>query len=55
MDHINPIVNTEDGFVDWNTYINNALCDITNYSAKCHECHQIKTQSEQKQRKTKKA
>lgn len=51
MDHINPIVNTEEGFTNWSDYINNALCDESNYSAKCHECHLNKTTLENKKRK----
>lgn len=50
MDHIKPIVNTEDGFVDWNTYINGALCDSSNFSPKCRNCHQAKTDRENKKR-----
>lgn len=51
MDHVKPIVSTEDGFKDWNTYINNALCDESNYSPKCRSCHQKKTDLENKKRK----
>lgn len=54
MDHIQPVVNTNDGFRDWNTYINGILCLDSNFQALCENCHSIKTTSENIVRKSRK-
>lgn len=50
MDHIESIVNTSDGFVDWTTYINRALCDDRGYQGLCRDCHNSKSNKELKKR-----
>lgn len=50
MDHIKPVVNTNDSFIDWNTYIGNLLCDDTGYQSLCHNCHLAKSAKEMKKR-----
>lgn len=51
VDHIDPVVSTIDGFVDWNEYIMRMFCEADGLQVLCTECHNIKTQNERKQRK----
>lgn len=55
MDHIDPVIPIE-GFYekewDWDIYINRLLCDESGWQTLCAECHDIKTQDENEQRKT---
>lgn len=61
IDHVDPVINPETGFVDWNTFIERLDCDISNLQCICsytkkHEdstkefgtysCHYKKTQEE---------
>ena len=55
IDHINPVVSVEDGFVDWNTYIERMFVEMDGFNALCKKCHDIKTKAENKQRKANKA
>jgi 5-methylcytosine-specific restriction endonuclease McrA len=52
-DHILPVVDTKEGFVDWNTYIDRLFCDISNFQILCRSCHALKTADEKKQRSKK--
>lgn len=45
-DHINPVIDLELGFVDWNTYIGNLFCSVENFQALCKTCHIAKTMQE---------
>ena len=51
VDHKNPVVSVEDGFVDYNTYIQRMFVEIDGFSAMCKKCHDLKTLVENKQRK----
>lgn len=57
IDHIQPVIPLEgkplrsDGRIDWNIVIERLLCPIENLQKICIECHHIKTQEENKQRK----
>lgn len=51
VDHIFPVVDVDDGFVDWDTYIKRLYCEADDLQVLCHECHGIKTQNERKARK----
>lgn len=51
IDHIQPVVETSVGFVDWDIYINRLFCSATNLQLLCSACHKIKTQKEQEERK----
>ena len=51
VDHIDPVVSVEDGFVDWNVYIERMFCEADNYQILCVACHGVKTDNERKQRK----
>ena len=51
VDHNNPVVSVEDGFVDYNTYIQRMFVEIDGLTAMCKKCHDLKTLVENKQRK----
>lgn len=46
VDHIDPVVDPETGFVDWNTYIERMFCELDGFQVLCHKCHTAKTQKE---------
>lgn len=46
VDHKVPVVNIDDGFVDWNTFIERLFCDKSLLQCVCDDCHNKKTQSE---------
>ncbi len=50
VDHIHPVVDVDDGFVDWNIYIPGLFCNSDNLQYLCHTCHDIKTLEENKLR-----
>ncbi len=51
VDHIQPIVKPEDGFVDWNRYIEAKFVEADKLQGLCHECHQTKSKEENKIRR----
>ena len=51
VDHIVPIINPKEGFIDWNTFVNNLFCDSDNLQAICKSCHSIKTKKEKASKK----
>jgi 5-methylcytosine-specific restriction endonuclease McrA len=53
VDHINPVVDPEIGFVDWNTFIDRLLCPKENLQVLCLACHLVKTRLEKEKRKKK--
>lgn len=51
VDHISPVVDTEDGFVGWDTYVPNLLCEVSNLQVLCRTpCHKEKTARENEER-----
>lgn len=46
VDHIEPVLDLEIGFVDWNTYISRLFCQAENLQALCKVCHSAKTMQE---------
>lgn len=54
VDHIDPVIDPNTGFVDWNTYIRRVFCKKDNLQVVCHDCHQAKTNKERDLRNTKK-
>lgn len=46
VDHIEPVVDPEVGFVDFNTYFKRMWCDRSNLQKICGECHRKKTNEE---------
>lgn len=47
LDHITPVISVQDGFVDWNTYIDRLFVDEKSYQVLCKECHKQKTHVEE--------
>lgn len=45
-DHIEPVVDPNVGFVDWNTFIDRLFVELQGWQALCHKCHTIKTREE---------
>lgn len=50
VDHKNPVRSVEEGFVDWNTFIERMFCDEDNLKLLCKTCHKEKTKLETKER-----
>jgi len=50
-DHINPVIDVKDGFVDWNTLVERMFCPYDNWQKVCKTCHDMKTKEEREQRK----
>lgn len=46
VDHIEPVVDPEEGFVDWNVYIERMFSEKENFQVLCGECHDKKTSEE---------
>lgn len=53
VDHITPVISVNDGFVDFNTFIERLFCDVSNLQVICDTCHNLKTNSERITRLTK--
>lgn len=43
LDHIEPVIHEEDGFIDWNNYLNRLFCDEQGFQVLCKPCHEAKT------------
>jgi 5-methylcytosine-specific restriction endonuclease McrA len=54
VDHIIPVVSVDDGFVDWNTFVERLWCDKINLQRICDFCHKDKTNKERTERLLKK-
>lgn len=48
VDHIDPIIDPEVGFVSWDEYIEQMFCEKDNLQMLCLECHSKKTAEERK-------
>jgi len=46
VDHIDPVVDVNDGFIDWNTFVARLFCDASNLQVICDTCHDKKTYEE---------
>jgi hypothetical protein len=53
VDHIDPVVSVEDGFIDWNQFIDRVWCPKSNLQRICDTCHNAKTNAERIARLTK--
>ena len=51
VDHIDPVVDPEVGFVDWETFIDRLFCEKENLQVLCKPCHKEKTKAERQVRK----
>jgi 5-methylcytosine-specific restriction endonuclease McrA len=50
VDHIWPVVDTEEGFTSWDDIICRMFCEVDGLQTLCHTCHSIKTANERKAR-----
>lgn len=55
VDHIDPVVDPQTGFVDWNTYIERLFVEEEGLQVLCKECHTTKTVEENRVRRDKKS
>lgn len=46
VDHIEPVVDPNVGFVDWNTFIDRMFVEDEGLQVLCNACHTIKTDKE---------
>lgn len=46
VDHVDPVISTDEGFIDWNTFIERLFCDPKNLQVICECCHKTKTYAE---------
>ena len=53
VDHIKPVVDPKDGFIDWEVYVQRMFCTTENLQVICKPCHKIKSDKERKQRSKK--
>ena len=51
LDHIEPVISVEEGFIDWNNYIVRLFCEESGFQVLCKSCHDIKTYLENDIRK----
>ena len=51
IDHIDPVVDPQQGFVSWDVFIERLFCGKDNLQALCVPCHKIKTKEETNGRK----
>lgn len=51
LDHITPVIDEEQGFIDWNTYIDRLFCDTEGFQVLCRTCHSAKSFLENEIRK----
>ena len=50
IDHVEPVIDIQIGFIDWNTYIENLFCEADNLQGICKSCHSVKTEQEKEMR-----
>ena len=43
VDHIDPVVNPDEGFVGFDKYIERMFCNVDGFQVLCKECHDAKT------------
>lgn len=46
LDHIEPIVDVEKGFENWDIFISRMFCDEEGFQVLCKYCHDTKTEME---------
>jgi 5-methylcytosine-specific restriction endonuclease McrA len=51
VDHIDPVIDPQTGFRNWDDYINRLFCPLSNLQVLDRECHSAKTKAEVKVRK----
>jgi len=50
VDHIEPVIDVEHGFTDWNAFVKRLFCEASNLQVVCDDCHQKKTNKERHDR-----
>jgi 5-methylcytosine-specific restriction endonuclease McrA len=50
VDHIEPVVDSKQGFKTWDVFIDRLYCDKDNLQVLCKSCHSSKTLTEKKER-----
>jgi 5-methylcytosine-specific restriction endonuclease McrA len=51
VDHIEPVAPLDKEIEDWNEYIERIFCDHTKLQVLCKECHQVKSNRENEERR----
>jgi hypothetical protein len=51
VDHILPVVDPQQGFTTWDSYISRLFCGKENFQVLCRADHELKTKQEKTQRK----
>lgn len=51
VDHIEPVVHPDEGFISWDVFIDRLLCEAENLQVLCKPCHKKKSDLERKARK----
>lgn len=54
VDHKEPVVVPNVGFISWDIYIERLFCERTNLQVLCRTCHKLKSQLEKGERNTSK-
>ena len=54
VDHIHPVVCVDEGFIDYNTFVQRLFCPKENLQVICSTCHEAKTLRERIERLIKK-
>ena len=52
VDHIDPVIDPDIGFVDWDSVIERLFVEINKLQVLCSACHTIKTNEEKSRAKT---
>lgn len=55
VDHINPIIDPDVGWVSWDSTIERMFCEVENLQVLCTECHDVKTNEEKEKAKERRA
>jgi len=50
IDHVDPVVDVEKGWVDWNEFVDRMFCEQEGFQVLCKTCHGVKTNLEEKMR-----
>ena len=50
VDHIEPCVDPQEGFLNWDVYIKRMFCAKNNLQVLCTKCHDVKSAGERKER-----
>lgn len=54
IDHIHPVVDPDEGFTGWDSYVERMYCELEGFQILCDTCHDKKTAEEKEVRKASK-